>query len=158
GGEEGVKDVTHNRVIHPPACVAELDPDSRGVVRGLVMRRHDNGKGSTAVGHGFDGVVDDVVEDLGHAALVDGQRSGGSREVDDHAHTAAEGKIPEGLDAFFEELPDIESLEVKLHGASKIEEMIDHAVETLNFKKSDGPGFFTAGLVKAGVANLEGGG
>jgi len=155
GGEEGVKDVTHHRVIHSPACVAELDPDSRGLARGLVMRRHDNGKGSTAVGHGFDGVLDDVVEDLGHAALVDGQRSGGSREVDDHAHTAAEGKIPEGLDAFFEELPDIESLEVKLHGASKIEETIDHAVETLNFKKSDGAGFLDAGTVRVAAAHLD---
>ena len=151
GGEEGVEDVTHHRGIHSLACVAELDPDSRG----LVMRRHDNGKGPTAVRHGFDGVLDDVVEDLGHAALVDGQRSGGSREVDDHADTAAEGKIPEGLNAFFEELPDIESLEVKLHGASKIEETVDHAVETLNFKESDGTGFLNAGVIGVAGAHLD---
>jgi hypothetical protein len=87
--------------------------------------------------------------------LSTGRDAAEAERSTDHAHTAAEGKIPEGLDTFFEKLSDIESLEVKLHGASKIEETIDHAIETLNFKQSDGTGFLDAGIVGVAAAHLD---
>jgi len=69
--EEGVKDSTDHAGTDPISRVAEFDANSIGSRYGFHHGCYTHPKSSTLFGHGFDRILNDIVKNLRHLALVD---------------------------------------------------------------------------------------
>src|SRR5690348_13188859 len=75
GGEEGVKNSADHAGADPVSRVAKFNPDLLGSGCGLHRGGHAHPQSPSRFGHGFKGILNDVVENLGHLALVDWKQS-----------------------------------------------------------------------------------
>lgn len=141
GREEGVEETSLDVLGDAGAVVGDFEDD--GVLGGAV-EAGGMGEGTegdmAVVGDAVGGVLDEVDEGLGELLVV---------SVDEEVSGAGDGELDlfrgeGGLEEFedgLEEVGDREGAEVGLGGAGELEELVDDAVESVEFEVDDGDVF-----------------